>query len=650
MQARSALRSVIASAIIFGITLGSSLNSLAQDGRPRYGSRHSQDSGWAVAEDTIISVRMNGNLNSKISHVGDKFAATVDVPVYVNGKAVIPAGSIVEGRVIQVTPAKRMGRSGSIAIDFDDLVFPSGARIPINGNLTSDDPETRRRIDDESRVSGGDGRRTGVFVGGGGAVGAVLGGIAGGGKGAAVGGAIGAGAGIAAVLLSKGQEAEVPSGTLFGIQLRQAMVIREEYINTSSAGQYRHSDQNTDPVGDPQPPRSQPADPIRTEPADTRSVDTRPAETRPDETRPADARPDEPMPDSAEPEPEPRTEQPAPSGPPLPLSSPEMIRRAQVALKEQGYYEGEPDGALSPRLSNSIKVFQRENNLPDTGELDQQTAGKLGILGASSVADKRPGNIGSGGGTGAGTSRPGNRMEDRNTDSRTVVATVLSATANRMADGAIYVVINTQANTGGWRWYGEHVVNGDTLEVYARAVRPTGMVTQALTRGKIELNVMDGVQYVRRVVIHSAGADQVISLGSRGSSSSGANTNSTAATNTGANANVGANLQRQAEDLLSEYKRLYNSSQSRDVEVELFFALDNFANSARLYAGLVPSLQDQQGLRRATLALARQARRTDIAMTSSQAPRPLMLKWDAIRQDVLRLMQTYGIASAELDD
>ena len=236
------------------------------------------------------------------------------------------------------------------------------------------------------------------------------------------------------------------------------------------------------------------------------------------------------------------------------------------------------------------------------------------------------------------------------------MANVLSATANRTADGAIYVLMNTQANTGGWRWYGEHVVNGDTLEVYARAVRPTGMVTQALTRGKIELKIMDGVEYVRRVVIHSAGADQAIPLGSNGNANSGANLPRN--TNSGAdvprsNANSGADLQRKAEDLLAEYQRLQETRAggNRDAGVELLFALDNFANAARLYARLIPSMQSQESLRSATLSMARQARRTDLVITSTdRVADSITIKWDVIRQDVLRLMQTYNIASSELQD
>lgn len=640
MQSRSSLRSAMVFALMLGLILGSSLSSFAQDSRPRRSSRGYQDNSWTIPEDSIISVRMNGTLSSRTSRVGDRFTATVDVPVYVNGREVIPAGAIVEGRVTQVTPAKRMNRSGTIAIDFDDLVFPDGARVDLDGNLTSNDPEVRERIDDESRVSGHNDKNTGVFVGGGGAVGAVLGGIAGGGKGAVVGGVLGAGAGIAGVLLSKGEEAQVPSGSAFGVQLRRPIVLRDGSANQQpDNGSYRNADPQADPnagpIDDPRSARSQPPDLIR--------------------NHPAEANPGDSTPDSTEPEPEPRAEPAAPSGPPLPLSSPEMITRAQVALKEQGYYEGEVNGTITPRTSSSLKAYQRENNLPESGELDPPTAQKLGILGASRPV-ANPVNRPADRTVDRGAARSSERAEEASPDDRTVMANVLSATANRTADGAVYVLMTTQANTGGWRWYGEHVVNGDTLEIYARAVRPTGMVTQALTRGKIELKIMDGVEYVRRVVVHSAGADQTISLGSNSNASSSAplprDTSSGADVPRG-NANSGADLQRKAEDLLAEYQRLQErqSAGNNDAGVELLFALDNFANAARLYARLVPSLRSQESVRSATLSMARQARRTDLVITSTdRVADSIMMKWDVIRQDVLRLMQSYNIASSELQN
>jgi len=125
-----------------------------------------------------------------------------------------------------------------------------------------------------------------------------------------------------------------------------------------------------------------------------------------------------------------------------------------------------------------------------------------------------------------------------------------------------------------------------------------------------------------------------------------------------------ASLQRKADDLLAEYQRVYgvrmtgngvevdNSSQYREPEIELLFAIDSFANSAQLYARLVASLRDRQSMRGATLAMARQARRTDrvIATTTSRAADSLATRWDSVRQDVLKLMQAHNISSSEIEN
>lgn len=590
----------------------------AQDSRPRYSAPQYPDRTWTLPADTVLSVQMSTTLSSRTSRVGDKFTATVTVPVYVNGQTVIPAGTIVEGRVTQVTPAKRMNRSGTIGIDFDDIVFPSGSRVGLVGSLTSSDPETRRHIDDESRVSGEGNKRPAVFIGGGGAIGAVLGGIAGGGKGAVLGGVAGAGAGVAAVLLAKGEEAQVPAGTPFGIQLKQSLIITEG----ASPDPPPTSDRSPDQPTTDQPSRRDRSD-VSTQP----DVYDRPARTGRDSREGSDV-------DAGG------------TGPDLPLSSAEMVRRAQVALRDQGYYEGDPDGVMSPRTSGALRAYQREHKLPETGDLDPQTAKSLGIVGASSANERRP------------SSSSRDERAEAAPSSEGTLATVLSASANRTLDGAIYVLITTQANTAGWRWYGEQVVNGDTLDVYAKAVRPTGMVAQVLTKGRIELTARDGVEYVRRVVIHSAAGEQAMALGSR--TDPGVDASAAA----GIPVSAASSLQRKAEELIAEYQRVYgvrmtgssveveNTSQYREPEIELLFALDGFANAAQLYARLTASLRDRQSMHGATLALARQARRTDriITTTTSRGVDSLAAKWDSVRQDVLRLMQMYNISSSEIEN
>ena len=647
------LKNVITALIAIVLFGAVSLDALAQDSRPRYNSPQYGERSWNIPPDTVISVQINGTLTSRTARVGDKFTAAVTVPVYVNGKTVIPAGSVIEGRVTQVTPAKRMNRSGTIGVDFDDIVFPNGAAVQLVGNLTSDDPDVRRRIDDESRVSGQGNKRPSVFIGGGGAIGAVLGGIAGGGKGAVLGGVVGAGAGVASVLLSKGEEAEVPSGTTFGVQLKQGLVIRESFISESAIAD-RTNDQDP-PRGDVNEPARRQPDPIE------------PSRRQPDPIdRPADRS-----------EPEPRTDVDRPE-PALPLSSPEMVRRAQTSLKEQGYYEGEPDGVVSPRTAGALRAYQKEHNLQESGDLDPQTARSLGIMGGGVPSDRSH-------------DRPRDVRPESSAPSEAVMANVLSANASRTQDGAVYVLITTQANSGGWRWLEEHVVNGDTLEVYARGIKPSGMTTQVLTRGRIELTARDGVQYVRRVVIHSAGPDQVLQLGdgraeraadirrteraadtrypepatdTRRTDTRRADESADTGGSSGESSTSGMTLQRKAEELLSEYQRVYgvrmtgtgiqvdNAAQYREPEIELLFAIDSFANATQLYNHVTNSLRDRQSVRGATLAMAKQARRTDrvISTTTSRGADVLAAKWDSIREDVLRLMQIYGINSSEIEN
>ncbi len=168
---------------------------------------------YTLPENQVFTLRMNDSLTSKTARIGDRFQTTVMIPAYASGVEVVPAGSVVEGRVTAVSPARSRGRAGSIGVAFDNLILPDGTRRKIEGSLTdvrSEDGE----VDSESSVSGRSSEtRQVVFVGGGGVAGAVLGGVIGGGKGAGIGAAVGAGAGVAGALLSKGKEAEVRRGT-----------------------------------------------------------------------------------------------------------------------------------------------------------------------------------------------------------------------------------------------------------------------------------------------------------------------------------------------------------------------------------------------------------------------------------------------------
>ena len=74
----------------------------------------------------------------------------------------------------------------------------------------------------------GTNRRTAETVGGGAAIGTIVGVIAGGGKGAVIGGLIGAAGGAAAQVLTKGHDVKVPAETVLSFRLDKAVSLRAE--------------------------------------------------------------------------------------------------------------------------------------------------------------------------------------------------------------------------------------------------------------------------------------------------------------------------------------------------------------------------------------------------------------------------------------
>ena len=179
---------------------------------------------YVVESGTILRVRMNRTLSSKTARVGDTFTTTVTEPVYsTNGVVVIPVGATVTGRVDSVTPAGKKGKPGEIDARFTSVRLPNGRTRAINGSLT-ELSEGKTTSDNEGGVSGKKmGNRKLIFIGGGAAGGTILGAAIGGGKGAAIGAILGGAGGFLGERLTKGPEAEVKSGTEFGIYLNQAI-------------------------------------------------------------------------------------------------------------------------------------------------------------------------------------------------------------------------------------------------------------------------------------------------------------------------------------------------------------------------------------------------------------------------------------------
>ena len=56
------------------------------------------------------------------------------------------------------------------------------------------------------------------------------------------------------------------------------------------------------------------------------------------------------------------------------------IMAAQRALQSKGYYGGPIDGIIGPKTRSGLSEYQGDSDIKVTGELDEPTAKKLGVL------------------------------------------------------------------------------------------------------------------------------------------------------------------------------------------------------------------------------------------------------------------------------
>jgi peptidoglycan hydrolase-like protein with peptidoglycan-binding domain len=61
------------------------------------------------------------------------------------------------------------------------------------------------------------------------------------------------------------------------------------------------------------------------------------------------------------------------------ISNDNDVKEVQQSLLDKGYSPGPVDGVMGSRTRGAIRQYQKSENLPVTGRLDADTAGKLGV-------------------------------------------------------------------------------------------------------------------------------------------------------------------------------------------------------------------------------------------------------------------------------
>jgi len=167
-----------------------------------------------VPAETALTVVLDEPLGSKTSSTGQNFSATVSAPVEIDGRIAIPKGARVTGVVRDARSAGRFKGGAVLSVTLPSVTV---------GGATYDLHTT-----DRTQTSKGKGKRSAGMIGGGGAAGALIGGLAGGGKGAAIGAIVGAGGGTAGAGLTGNREIVFPAETVLTFKLLDRVEIKSK--------------------------------------------------------------------------------------------------------------------------------------------------------------------------------------------------------------------------------------------------------------------------------------------------------------------------------------------------------------------------------------------------------------------------------------
>ncbi|HMW89655.1 MAG TPA: hypothetical protein PKE54_06535 [Candidatus Obscuribacter sp.] len=90
-----------------------------------------------VPTGTKIPIIMDTAVDSDTSQEGDEFSARTSEDLTIDGSTVVPAGSIIKGRIAQMNGPRALNRSGSVALKFDTITTPDNRQIPLVANIVA---------------------------------------------------------------------------------------------------------------------------------------------------------------------------------------------------------------------------------------------------------------------------------------------------------------------------------------------------------------------------------------------------------------------------------------------------------------------------------------------------------------------------------
>src|SRR5260370_1409020 len=170
-----------------------------------------------VPAGTRIGVVLQNGISTRSAKGGDSVYLQTSFPITQDNRIVIPVGSYLRGELLEAKRPGRIKGRGEFRMRLDTLILPNGYTVDLRAAPRSADSGGNETMDSEGKVTGGGnkGKKVGTVVEtttAGAGIGAIATRTP---KGAGIGAGIGPAAGLAAVLLTRRPEAELPRRTGF---------------------------------------------------------------------------------------------------------------------------------------------------------------------------------------------------------------------------------------------------------------------------------------------------------------------------------------------------------------------------------------------------------------------------------------------------
>jgi hypothetical protein len=174
-----------------------------------------------IPQGAHVLLRMENSLNTRTAQEGDFVYLRTAVPIANAGQIAVPAGSYVQGVVLEARRSGRVKGRAQLAIRLETLTLTSGKVYRFSPRVsTVDSGETGQKVVgaentvEQAPGKGQDAERIAILAGSG----AGIGGIADRSwKGAGIGAGVGSAVGLATVLLTRGKEVELRQGSTLDV-------------------------------------------------------------------------------------------------------------------------------------------------------------------------------------------------------------------------------------------------------------------------------------------------------------------------------------------------------------------------------------------------------------------------------------------------